>query len=309
MIWASFFTLVILEVYLMSKINFENLVKLSSNDQIRLLKLSLLLESGVDEVILDTPINRFVNLKQADLVTKIVEKQDEIVENTPDSVWAQNTSIDLEVFSGRKPGNIETEANEAALRAKDLVGLKKELIAFDHFSAKKMSKGMVFSYGSPDSWTVVLTDPPDRAEEIASIPYTGDRKILFQRMFEAIGLSPHAKGRNGLYAIPSLPWKPVRNVGTKTLVPDSLIFRFFLLQHLKMLTPKLIILIGNGPRRVLGISNEIIPLPGNGKFFSVGGINALIIDSLSVLKKFPDRKKAVWSDLQAGKTYLESLSG
>ncbi|MEM7752581.1 MAG: uracil-DNA glycosylase [Pseudomonadota bacterium] len=236
---------------------------------------------GVDEAILDAPVDRTVvpdKPAAPDIVATPVEMP---------KVDAVSVARDL--------------ANAAA----DLDGLKAAMQGFDHCELRLGAKQLVFADGQPAARVMIVGEAPGRDEDIEGKPFVGRAGQLLDLMFSHIGLSraaPHPEA--GLYITNVLPWRPPQNRDPK---PDEMAMMLpFLTRHVDLVGPDLIVAMGNHACQALLGKRGITRLRGN--WGEAMGRPVLPMFHPAYLLRTPEAKREAWADLLALKHRLKGAS-
>ena len=127
------------------------------------------LEMGVDEAVLDAPLDRYVlDPKMNSVLPAQPPRTDTVAEPAVDPVKV---------------------AKEAAAIAGSLEALNDALAAFEHCDLKQGARNLVFSDGNPKARVMIVGEAPGRDEDQQGRPFVGRAGQLLDRMFAAIGLS------------------------------------------------------------------------------------------------------------------------
>ena len=192
--------------------------------------------------------------------------------------------------------NSISDAIECAKKAMDIEALEQSIRTFAGFHALKGSSGMVFATGNSNSKVMVISEPPGRVEELQSKPYTGHSEELFNKIFAALGLSLDGEKESGLYVLPSLPFRLVRSLDIK--ISDLDLIKPFLERHIKMFSPKFLVLIGKIPGTILGVSNQFLGAEENGYIGCYDGTPTIEIEGINSMIKSPEKKRRTWNNLK-----------
>lgn len=277
-------------------------------------------ELGADEAILDAPLDRY--------------GLTDPVPRAPAATSAASTAPAKASDRARpalppqeKVDPVAVAAAAAAL-AEDLEGLRAALAAFELCEIKKGARSLVFAAGDPGARVLILTEPPDREDDLAGRPFAGRAGQLLDRMLGAIGLSRdgagqgpgqartgqgpgnpaggEAKGQGqgarragredgaqGVYIVPVLPWRLPADRAPEAA--ELAIMRPFLERHVELAAPDLVVLMGNGPCQALLGRGGISGL--RGRWASVAGRPSLPMFHPAALMRRPEAKRAAWADL------------
>lgn len=184
--------------------------------------------------------------------------------------------------------------------------LKEAVFAFDGCDLKKNATNTVFCDGDPASKIMLIGEAPGEQEDLRGIPFCGRSGKLLDKMLEAIGLN-----RNCVYITNTVFWRPPGN--RKPSFEETAICRPFLEHHIRLVAPKLIILVGGtAASSVLDTNVGVSQL--RGKFYQYSNryigssIAATVIFHPAYLLRQPMQKKLAWEDLQSIRKYLDDSS-
>ena len=123
-------------------------------------------------------------------------------------------------------------------------------------------------------------------------PFVGRAGQLLDRMLGAIGLG-RANAQAPVYITNVLPWRPPQNRDPQ---PDEIaMMKPFLLRHIALADPKLLVLVGNWSCQTLLGRKGITRLRGD--WTEAAGRPALPIFHPAFLLRSPDKKREAWADL------------
>ncbi|WP_415182033.1 uracil-DNA glycosylase [Phaeovulum sp.] len=238
------------------------------------------MEMGVDEAILDAPLNRY------DLPESLAVKPAATGARVPapvDGVPART--------SGPDPVAV---AAAAAAAASDLPALAEAQRAFDLCELKKGARSFVFADGVARARVMIVGEAPGREEDIAGRPFVGAAGELLDRMLAAIGLSRQAPApESGVYITNVMPWRPP---GNREPTPAEIaMMQPFLARHVALADPDLIVLMGNAPC-MAGLGQRSI-LRLRGQWATAFGKPALPMVHPAYLLRQPQGKRDAWVDL------------
>ncbi len=230
-------------------------------------------ELGVDEVILDAPVNRY------ELPAK-VEATGPAAPN-PLPVTAQ--AVD--------PAR---EARRSAAGASTLDRLSAAVTAFPHCELKRGARNTVFADGDPVARVMVIGEAPGREEDVQGKPFVGRAGQLLDRMFDAIGMSRAATdAERALYITNILPWRPPRNRDPE---PEEMGMMLpFVHRHIELAKPEILVLMGNISCQALLGRRGITKMRGN--WAAVLDRPALPMFHPAYLLRNPRAKREAWADL------------
>lgn len=189
--------------------------------------------------------------------------------------------------------NAVAMAEDIAASCDSLDALRDALFAYDLCEVKKGTRNPVFADGNPAARVLILTDAPDREAEAAGKPIAGRAGALLDRMFAAIGLGRGTPDtENAIYIASVMPWRPMRD---GVLAPDDLaMMRPFVLRHIALADPDLIVTLGPAPHEVLlGTPFQ------RGQWAQALGKPLMPMAHPSHLLRNPLAKRDAWADLLA----------
>jgi uracil-DNA glycosylase len=165
---------------------------------------------------------------------------------------------------------------------------------FDRCDLKRGARNLVFADGNPKARLLILGEAPGVQEDREGKPFVGAAGQLLDRMFAAIGkdrTSPDPAG--AIYITNVLPWRPPEN---RDPSPDEIaMFRPFVLRHIALIDPDVIVTLGNTPLACL--FNEKGILRARGIWREVLGKPVLPMTHPAYLLRNPEAKREAWADL------------
>ncbi len=235
-------------------------------------------DMGVDEAILDAPIDRTI-----------------VPEKTPDPVIAPaepalEPSVDgVAVAEGLAAAAASLDALRAAMEGYDLCELK--------LGAKQL----VFADGQPGARVMIVGEAPGRDEDMQGKPFVGRAGQLLDLMFSHIGLSRETPDPGAaLYITNVLPWRPPQNRDPK---PEEMAMMLpFLRRHIELIDPDIIVAMGNHACQALLGKRGITRLRGN--WAEAMGRPVLPMFHPAYLLRTPEAKREAWADLLSLKSKL-----
>lgn len=177
--------------------------------------LMIQLEWGVDEALLDHPVDR--------RALPVLPVKPAVAAAVPAGIMQAQALAD----AARTP---------AALYA--------ALASFEGCSLRATATNTVFRDGPPTSRLVLVADVPGAAEDRAGLPIAGAAADLLHRMFASAGLD-----RAACLATSLLPWRPPGD--RKPSDAEVQLCLPFLLRHLQLVQPERVLLLGALAARAL----------------------------------------------------------
>lgn len=253
-------------------------------------------DAGVDEVLLDAPLDRFVASKPAPPVGVAASRRD-VPAASPGRAPAPAAMVAM-------PPS-DQAAREIADSATDLVMLRESLAAFDGCPLKHTAKNLVFGDGAPTADVMFIGEAPGADEDREGRPFVGVSGRLLDRMMASIGLD-----RENAYITNILPWRPP---GNREPTPAEVAACLpFIRKHIEFVAPKVLVLVGGtSAKTLLGRKEGIMRLRGRWMDYrpteSATPIPALATFHPAFLLRSSGQKANAWRDLLMVKRKLEEL--
>lgn len=244
-------------------------------------------ELGVTEAISDCPIDRFAESEAG---------------SQPPAAAPQGERPQAAAEPAIAP---TAEAERLAAAAADLPALAEALAAFPHCELRRGARNCVFADGNPAARVMVIGEGPGREEDQRGLPFVGQAGRLLDQMFAAIGLARNAPAaESALYITNTVPWRPP---GNREPTPEELaMLRPFLMRHVELAAPDLLVLMGNVACQSLLGQRGILKLRGDWQ--TVLGRPALPMLHPAYLLRNPEAKREAWADLLSLQARLKDLS-
>ena len=176
----------------------------------------------------------------------------------------------------------------------NLDSLKKKITQIENCDLKKNASQLVFSDGDLQSPIMIIGEGPGKKEDELGKPFVGDAGNLLNKMLRAINID-----REKIYITNVVNYRPPSNRKPET----SEIIRYsnFLKEHITIINPKIIILMGStAMEAILGSNRRISKERGKWKEVIIKQNNYKIIVTFhpAYLLRKPDQKKYSWDDLK-----------
>ena len=184
-----------------------------------------------------------------------------------------------------------------------LDSLKHALETFDGCALKKTARNLVFADGNPDAELMIIGEAPGGDEDRMGLPFVGAAGQLLDKMLLSVGLR-----RTEVYITNILPWRPPGNRTPST--EEMQMLKPFLMRHIELKQPKLILALGGSSAKLLLDSTTgIMKLRGQIKTISTPNGQAFtVLPSLhpAYLLRAPAMKKLSYQDLLQLKSLLSA---
>ncbi|MDE0112230.1 MAG: uracil-DNA glycosylase [Albidovulum sp.] len=248
--------------------------------------LQMQLEFSVDQSIGDDPVNRY-----------------KLKEGRPRPARPPK-STDLRAES--KPADLVGIASRLAAQARNLDELRNSLEKYEHCELKFSARQLVFSDGRADAGLMIIGEAPGRDEDIQGRPFVGRAGRLLDAMFAAIDLSRNSESAaNGLYITNVIPWRPPGN--RAPTAAEINMMRPFMFAHIRLASPKLIVLMGNIACQAVINTAGITRIRGDWRDFL--GIPVMPTFHPAYLLRNPLSKRLAWQDLLAVRLKMRGEEG
>ena len=192
----------------------------------------------------------------------------------------------------RNVNQVTTSFNETKLEK--LSKLKKSIQLIKKCELKKNATNLVFGDGNINAKIMIIGEGPGAQEDAQGIPFVGRAGQLLDKMLESIQLN-----RTNVYISNVVNYRPPSN--RRPTEAEIARYLSFLKNHIEIINPKILILLGSTALNAL-IGNYEVISRARGKWFQkeIGPIKPWIIASFhpAFLMRQPEQKKLAWIDLK-----------
>ena len=189
-------------------------------------------------------------------------------------------------------------------KVKQLLDLKKQINSIQNCNIKENSKRLIMGDGEVNSPIMLIGETPTKEDEQSGHSFKGDVGELLDKMLLAIDIK-----REKIYTTYSINFRTPKD--RKPLSHEIKRYSVFLKDHISIINPKIIILMGStAMEAVTGLNTKISDERGNWKEIILRNktFPIMITFSPSYLIRFPDNKKFSWDDLKKIKKKIEDLN-
>jgi len=196
--------------------------------------------------------------------------------------------------------------NEDALpgnKADLLKELQSQINSIENCSLKDNSQNIVLGDGNIDSPIMLIGEAPGIEEDKSGSTFKGEIGELLNKMMLAIGIK-----RQNIYCSYAINFRPPED--RKPTAQEIKRYSVFLKEHISIINPKIIILMGSSAMEaVTGINTKISSERGKWKETILKNKTYPVIISFnpSYLIRFPENKKYSWEDLKMIKKKIAEL--
>ncbi len=232
------------------------------------------------------------NLNQND---KYVQELIDIIE--PDFVFNNTPSNRLNVVE-----NITADVDQN--KTEKLLNLAKKINSIEDCNLKNNSKKIILGDGNLNSPVMLIGETPGIEEENLGKSFQGEVGKLLSKMLLAINIK-----KEKIYLAYSINFRPPED--RKPTSQEIKRYSIFLKEHISIINPKIVILMGStAMEAVTGLNNKISKERGKWKEIILKNktFPLMITFSPSYLIRFPENKKYSWEDLKKIKQKIQDLN-
>ena len=217
-------------------------------------------------------------------------------------------TIEANFVFDKKPINrfsaVKKESDISQRNKQDLLeNLKKQLNSIENCKLKSNSKNIVLGEGNIDSPIMLIGEAPGEIEDKVGNPFKGESGELLDKMLIAINIK-----RQNIYTSYAINFRPPED--RKPTSPEIKRYSNFLKEHISIIDPKIIILMGStAMEAVTGINEKISSERGKWKEIILNNNTypLMITFNPSYLIRYPDNKKYSWEDLKKIREKVKEL--
>ena len=225
-------------------------------------------------------------------------KLDEVLINTiePNFIFSDKPINRFNIINSSEdalPGN----------KADLLKDLQNQINSIENCSLKDNSQNIVLGDGNINSSIMLIGEAPGIEEDKSGSPFKGEIGELLNKMLLAIGIK-----RQNIYCSYAINFRPPED--RKPTAQEIKRYSFFLKEHISIINPKIIILMGSSAMEaVTGINTKISSERGKWKETILKNKTYPVMISFnpSYLIRFPENKKYSWEDLKKIKKKIAEL--
>tara|TARA_B100000513_G_scaffold150471_1_gene70407 strand:- start:848 stop:1576 length:729 start_codon:yes stop_codon:yes gene_type:complete len=182
--------------------------------------------------------------------------------------------------------------------------LKRKINSIDDCNLKDNAKNLILGDGNIDSPIMLIGETPGDLEDNSGYSFQGNVGELLKKMLLAINVK-----KEKIYTAYSINFRPPDD--RKPTSKEIKRYSIFIKEHITIIDPKIIILMGStAMEAVTGINDKISLERGNWKEIILNNKTYPLIISFSpsYLIRFPENKKYSWEDLKKIKRKIEDLN-
>tara|TARA_Y100001936_G_scaffold132214_1_gene129256 strand:- start:47 stop:763 length:717 start_codon:yes stop_codon:yes gene_type:complete len=194
--------------------------------------------------------------------------------------------------------------NSDKYKSQKLSDLKQKINSIEDCKIKSNGKKLIMGDGNVNSSIMLVGETPGAEEEISGLPFKGESGDLLKKMFIAIDVRIE-----NLYKTYAINFRPPEDRKPSSLEIKR--YSNFLKDHISIINPKMVILMGSTAMEALtGINTRISYERGKWQEIILKNKTypLMITFSPSYLIRFPENKKYSWADLKKIKQKIEDLN-
>lgn len=200
-------------------------------------------------------------------------------------------------------GPITPHTTDAANRFADLAALRQAVLTFEGCALRDTATNTVFADGVPTSKIMLIGEAPGATEDAKGIPFCGESGKLLDNMIASIGLSRE----KNVYITNTIFWRPPGNRAPTDQEIEAC--RPFVEQHIALIKPELLILVGStAVTSLLGKHLQISKIRQEhyqytNKYLDKSITTTALFHPAYLLRQ-PMQKKTTWYDLLKIKEFI-----
>ena len=226
--------------------------------------------------------------------SKSIQKLIEIIE--PDFIFNESPINRMKATNISK--NITLNEKSEKLNA-----LKEQINSIENCKLKDNSKNLTFGDGDIFSPIIIISEAPGYEEDRSGLTFQGEVGDLLKKMFLAINIE-----LKNTYKTYSVNFRPPED--RKPTSQEIKRYSVFLREHISIIDPKIIILLGGTAMEALtGSNNKITDERGKWKEIILKNKSYpfIITFNPSYLLRYPEYKKYSWEDLKKIRQKIKDL--
>jgi uracil-DNA glycosylase len=199
---------------------------------------------------------------------------------------------------------IGNKINSINNKKENLKKLKERFNSIKDCKIKDYSTKLVFGNGNLDSPLMIIGGVPGAEEDHSGKVFVGKDGILLEKMLQAINIK-----KDNIYITYAVNYRTPKD--RKPNTNEIKKYSNYLQEHIDIISPKILILMGSVAMESLTGLNEKISIERN-KWKEIiiknANYNAIITFDPSYLLRFPENKKYSWEDLKKIKQKITDLN-
>ena len=197
----------------------------------------------------------------------------------------------------------ENNSHQQIDKFQSIQELKKKINSIENCKLKDNSQNLVLGDGDINSSIMLVGEAPGIEEDKSNATFKGEVGKLLNKMLLAIEIK-----RENIYSSYAINFRPPED--RKPTSQEIKRYSIFLKEHVAIINPKIIILMGSSAMEALtGINSKISSERGKWKevILKSKTYPVMITFNPSYLIRFPENKKYSWEDLKKIKKKIQEL--
>ena len=197
----------------------------------------------------------------------------------------------------------ENNSHQQIDKFQSIEELKKKINSIENCKLKDNSQNLVLGDGDINSSIMLVGEAPGIEEDKSNATFKGEVGKLLNKMLLAIEIK-----REHIYSSYAINFRPPED--RKPTSQEIKRYSIFLKEHVAIINPKIIILMGSSAMEALtGINSKISSERGKWKevILKSKTYHVMITFNPSYLIRFPENKKYSWEDLKKIKQKIQEL--
>ena len=235
------------------------------------------------------------------MIKKVINQKGKLDEELIDTIEPnfvfKNKPINR--FNIIENSNVSNQADKVELLEK----LKKQINSIENCNLKDNSQNLILGDGNINSSIMLIGEAPGAEEDKTHTTFKGEVGELLNKMLLAIEIK-----RQNIYCSYAVNFRPPED--RKPTSQEIKRYSVFLKEHISIINPKIIILMGSSAMEaVTGINSKISSERGKWKEVILRNKTYPLIISFSpsYLIRFPENKKYSWEDLKKIKNKITEM--
>ena len=215
----------------------------------------------------------------------------------PDFTFNNNPTNRFKIIKTKKDNSKQNKHEQ-------LLELRNRINSIENCNLKNNSKNLVLGDGDINSPLMLIGEAPGEIEDNSGHSFQGEVGSLLKKMLMAINIR-----FENVYSTYSINFKTPED--KKPTVQEIKRYSTFLKEHISIINPKIVILMGStAMESVTGLNTKISNERGKWKEIILKSktFPFMITFSPSYLIRFPENKKYSWEDLKKIKKKLQDLN-
>ena len=193
--------------------------------------------------------------------------------------------------------------NSNQYKTNQLLKLKEQINSIENCNLKNNSKSLLMGDGNINSPIMLIGEAPGEAEDNSGKSFQGESGALLKKMLLAINIK-----KENVYSTYSVNFRPPED--RKPTAQEIKRYSVFLKEHVTLINPKIVILMGStAMESITGSNGKISNERGKWKEIILKNktLPIMITFNPSYLIRFPENKKYSWEDLKKIKQKILDL--